>query len=174
MAGGVKPIFTDPEALREKINDYFDGLPKRDENGEEIWVRPPTLAGLAGHLGVTRRTLTNYISDYESGAGKRGKGKAAECGQLLTQAKSQIETFLEEELVTRSKTTGIQFALMNGYGWGQKQTVDVQGSMQTEVKAEVSTPVSRLSDEELLNRLTVLQARASEIMQREGLSGADG
>lgn len=164
MAGGVKPIFTDPEALEVKINEYF-------EKNQFC----PTLSGLALHLDVTRQTLSNYIGASESGAGKRGKGKAAECGRLLQMAKARIESFLEGELVVRTKSThGIEFALMNGYGWGQKQTVDVQGSMQTEVKAEVSTPISRMSDEELLEQMRVIGARLAEIMKREGLQHDDG
>lgn len=175
---GVNPIFTDPEALREQIDGYFDSLPKRKEEDEdqlEYWIRPPTLSGLAQHLNVTRRTLTNYISDYESGEGKRGKGKAAQCGELLIRAKGRIETYLEEELVTRPKTQGVQFALQNGYGWGAKNTVEVKGDMKTAISGEVSTPstpISDLSDEELLEQMKIVRARLDAIMEREGI--ADG
>ena len=159
----MKTVFDNPEELKEKILAYFDGL-RKDPDGDLI--QPPTLSGLALHLGVTRRTLGNYIADAEREVDKGGKRRSQQCAHLIMLAKAQMEAYLEEQLLMRSKTHGVEFALQNGYGWGQKQTVDVKSDVRAEVKTE-STPVTRLSDEELMEQIRILSARVAEIMKRE-------
>lgn len=166
----MKVRFDNPEELAEKINRYFETLRSKDP------PLPPTMSGLALFLGVTRKTLTRYIGDVESEAGaqKRKKGRAAECGELLMMAKAQIETYLEEKLVN-GYSKGIEFTLMNGYGWGGKSTVDVQGDVEVKHGGEVKTSVTSLSDEELIEQIRILGARQTEILKREGIAdGADG
>ena len=167
----MKTVFDNPEELKEKILAYFDGL-RKDPDGDLI--QPPTLSGLALHLGVTRRTLSNYIADAEREDGQKpNKKRSAQCAHLIMLAKAQMEAYLEEQLLLRSKTHGVEFALQNGYGWGQKQTVDVKSDVKAEVKTE-ATPVSKLSDEELIEQLKIMNARVDAIMEREGLTdGAD-
>ena len=166
----MKTVFNNPEELKEKILAYFDGL-RKDPDGDLI--QPPTLSGLALHLGVTRRTLANYIADAEREDGQKpNKKRSAQCAHLIMLAKAQMEQYLEEQLLMRSKTHGVEFALQNGYGWGQKQTVDVKSDVKAEVKTEV-TPVSKLSDEELMDQMRILSARLADIMRREGVEDAD-
>ncbi len=167
----MKTVFDNPEELEAKIEAYFDGLGK-DDNG---WYRiPPTLIGLAYHLDCSNRTLSRYIAAAEcKDDPKKTKKRSQQCAYLLMRAKMRIERYLAEQLLLRSKTHGVEFALQNGYGWGQKQTVDVKSDVKAEVKTE-STPVTRLSDEELMEQIRILSARVAEIMKREGLQNDDG
>ena len=162
MPRGGKPMFDNPRLLSRKIDEYFTAC------------AAPTLSGLAMHLVVNRKTLTRYIADYETGQGNRGKGKAAKCGYLLSMAKARIEAWLEEQLLTRSKTHGIEMILKNCYGWGNTGTgvVKVEGEVthKTSIDEEKETPLSQISDEELLEQLKIVNARVAEIMEREVLS----
>ena len=132
------------------------------------------MSGLALFLGTTRRTLLEYINEIEKPGAKTG-GKNRECAELIVMAKAQIECWMEERLVT-NYSRGLEFVLQNGYyGWGEKKTTAVQGTVEVEHKGEVGTPVSRMSDEELIEQLKILGARQAEIMKREGIGdGADG
>lgn len=150
----AKAKFKDVEELRQLIDRYFDGLHE---------LQPPTMSGLAYALGVSRRTLTNYINECGS-----GKGKKAQCGELLARAKDRIEVWLEEQLVTRGKTKGIEFALKNNYDWSDKMNVNVDGKTEHSGEVDVKLTAAKLTDEELLNRIELLTARANEIRRREG------
>ena len=150
----AKAKFEDVEELRQLIDRYFDGLHE---------LQPPTMSGLAYALGVSRRTLTNYINECGS-----GKGKKAQCGELLARAKDRIEVWLEEQLVTRGKTKGIEFALKNNYDWSNKMNVNVDGKTEHSGEVDVKLTAAKLTDEELLNRIELLTARANEIRRREG------
>ena len=146
--------FDNPEDLQEKITRYFEVTARAE--------RPPTLSGLALFLGTTRWTLLDYIESFKGG----GNSVRAQCGEMLVLAKAQIEAWLEEELVTRAKPGGIQFALANGYaGWG-KQQVKVEAEVKQEAKGETKT--IQLTDAELLEQIKILQQRAAEIRAREG------
>ena len=154
-----KLVFDNPEELEEKITRYFETTAAAE--------KPPTLSGLALFLGVARRTLLNYIDS----ANTEGTSKKAQCGELLVMAKAQIECYLEERLIT-DYSRGLEFVLKNGYhGWGDKITV----SGEVDVKHEGEVGVIKMSDEELMKRINILQAKANEIMKKEGVaSGTDG
>jgi hypothetical protein len=154
----AKARFSDPEVLERQIEDYFEGIKAAHV--------PPTLSGLAFVLGVTRKTLSNYIRECEDEEG--GKSKKAECGRLLMMAKARIECWLEEQLVTRGKTKGIEFALKNNYDWSDKMNVNVDGKTEHSGEVDVKLTAAKLTDEELLNRIELLTARANEIRRREG------
>ena len=153
--------FEDPDELERKITEYFT-VTKNTE-------RPPTMSGLALFLGTARRTLLNYIDS----ANTEGTSKKARCGELLVMAKAQIECYLEERLIT-DYSRGLEFVLKNGYqGWGEKVTV--AGEVEVKHEGEVEVGLVKMTDEELMNRLNVLRAKAEEIMKKEGLAdGADG
>ena len=157
-----KLAFDDPEKLQGKITEYFEEIGKAK--------KPPTLSGLALFLGATRRTLLNYINEAERDTGN-GRGKKVECGELLVMAKAQIECYLEEKLID-NYSRGLEFVLKNGYhGWGDKITV----AGEVDVKHEGEVGVIKMTDEELMNRISVLRAKAEEIMKKEGAqSSADG
>lgn len=153
--------FDDPEELERKITEYFETAARAD--------KPPTMSGLALFLGTARRTLLNYIDS----ANTEGSSKKAQCGELLVMAKAQIECYLEERLIT-DYSRGLEFVLKNGYqGWGDKVTV--AGEVEVKHEGEVELGLGKMTDEELMNRLNVLRAKADEIMKKEGLAdGADG
>ena len=156
--------FDDPEKLEKKIEDYFEKIKIPDENGDE---RPPTMSGLALSLGTTRKTLLDYINAANE---SDKKGKQAECGELLILAKARIECYLEERLIT-NPSRSLEFVLKNGYhGWGDKVTVGGE----VEVKHQGDAGAVKMTDEELMNRISVLQAKALEFMKREGVADADG
>lgn len=151
--------FSDPTELQKKIDEYFEKIDEPDEEGDK---RPPTLSGLALHLGTTRVTLSEYINAAQN---DDGNGKKAKCGELLVMAKARIECYLEERLLT-GYSKGLEFVLQNGYhGWGSKQQVTVSGGMDVKHEGEVKT---KLTDEELLNQIAILTAKAEEIKKREG------
>lgn len=150
-----KAIFDNPEELQEKIDRYFETIGAAE--------KPPTMSGLALFLGTTRQTLLNYINSAKT-EGKSGK---ARCGEMLILAKAQIECYLEERLIT-DYSRGLEFVLKNGYyGWGDKITV----AGEVDVKHEGEVGVVKLTDEELLSRINILQAKANEIMKKEGTAG---
>ena len=153
--------FDKPAELQEKIDRYFETIGRAE--------KPPTLSGLALFLGTTRQTLYDYI---EKAGSEEGRGKQAQCGEILMMAKAQIECYLEEKLLT-NYSKGVEFALTNGYaGWG-RVPIKVEGKVEQEHKGEMK--VAQLSDEELMERLKVLQERANEIRAKEGAAdGADG
>ena len=153
---GGKFLFADAEKLQKQVDEYFTTL------GE----RPPTLSGLAQFLNMSRWTLNNYLDDFESGTGRRSKGEQADCGRVLVKAKGRIETYLEEKLI-KDYSRGVEFTLSNGYkGWGNKTAIEAKVDAKSEVKAEVEE--RKLSDEELMDRINLLAAKAEEIRKREG------
>lgn len=152
--------FDNPDELRKKVDGYFEEIARLK--------KPPTLSGLALFLSTTRQTLYEYIESARAD----GKSKQAQCGEILLMAKAQIECYLEERLIT-DYSKGVEFTLSNGYaGWG-KVALKVEGKVEQEHKGEMK--VAQLSDEELMERLKVLQEKAREIRAKEGAGdGADG
>ncbi len=114
---GVR-VWTDPAELEKLIEDYFDSLVKvrkfrgKGEDGkpiewEEEYTKPPTMAGLAHHLGVIRQTLINY------------QGRE-EFIPVLARAKNRVAMFAEEALYHRESSTGAQFALRVNHKYGEE------------------------------------------------------
>ena len=155
-----KLVFDKPDELQKKIDRYFETIAAAE--------KPPTLSGLALFLGTTRDLLNDYISTARK---DNAKGKKAECGELLVMAKAQIECYLEEKLID-NYSKGLEFVLKNGYhGWGDKITV----AGEVDVKHEGTVTEIKMTDEELMNRISVLQEKVKEIRKKEGVeSGADG
>ena len=149
--------FDNPEELEKKISEYFAVTAAAG--------KPPTMSGLALFLGTARSTLLNYINSADN----EGTSKKALCSDLLLMAKAQIECYLEERLIT-DYSRGLEFVLKNGYhGWGDKVTVGGE----VEVKHQGDAGAIKMTDEELMNRIAVLQAKALEFMRREGIADAD-
>lgn len=78
--------------------------------------QPPTLAGLGLELGLTREQVSRYMASDEY-------------GELIVDARQQIEAQREALLLTRNHTQGVQFALNAAHGWATK----------SEAKTEVTT-----------------------------------
>jgi hypothetical protein len=109
VAGGRPKLFKSDEELQAAVNEYFEGLKTPDGDPE-----PPTMAGLADHLGMTRQTLVNYGKDDEFFYTVRG-------------ARAKVETFLERRLYEASPTGAI-FNLKNNFGWKDQQDHRVGGA----------------------------------------------
>ena len=92
-------IFKTPEALREAIDAYFDNELR------------PTLAGLAVHIGVDRKTLYNY-------------DKRDEFFHIIKSARDKVEAIYESRLIYEQSPTGVIFALKN-MNWRDKTETDV-------------------------------------------------
>ena len=117
--------FTDPDALQEAIDDYFESLSVWKEeivtkpDGETLTrpylaeVIPPTLADLAHHLGVVRQTLWNYQ--------RRGIEEDDPIGPVIARALNRIAGWNERALYSREGTRGAMFALEVNYGYGREE-----------------------------------------------------
>ena len=131
MAAGRPKKYT-KKGLREAIERYFRSIsrtiPARDDTGgiirndddEEIkvvqFVVPPSVTGMCLYLGIDRSTWQNYAD----------AALHPELAGICQGARTRIEAYLEQELLTREKgVQGIIFNLQNNYGWKQKQEVEL-------------------------------------------------
>ena len=126
----AKRKYTTANALCEKINEYFDAISTEEEveriefrgtdedghkiyepvpvfkrNGERmmrtVWYTPPTVGGMCQHLGITRKTLSEYA--------RRGGAYAV----AVEHARSRVVTYLEEKISDPDikNVKGVQLAL---------------------------------------------------------------
>ena len=131
MAAGRPKKYT-KKGLREAIERYFRSIsrtiPARDDTGgiirndddEEIkgvqFVVPPSVTGMCLYLDIDRSTWQNYAD----------AALHPELAGICQGARTRIEAYLEQELLTREKgVQGIIFNLQNNYGWKQKQEVEL-------------------------------------------------
>ena len=91
MPGGRPPLYSSPEELEKMVDDYF-------EKTEKV-----TLAGLAVHLGMGRRTLYEY-------------DKKDKYLHIIKKARERVEAWYEELALFGERPTGVIFALKN-MGW---------------------------------------------------------
>lgn len=120
------------KGLREAIERYFRSISRtiparddtggiiRNDDGEEIkvvqFVVPPSVTGMCLYLGIDRSTWQNYAD----------AALHPELAGICQGARTRIEAYLEQELLTREKgVQGIIFNLQNNYGWKQKQEVEL-------------------------------------------------
>ena len=89
-----------------------------DKFGYPIFIgqRPPTVTGLALALGFkSRQSLLNY-------AGKK------EFRDVITEAKSRIEMYVEERLFDKDGANGAKFSLQNNFkGWDADKKAEEDG-----------------------------------------------
>ena len=105
--------FNTVEELEIAVDDYF----KSDDahivsfvDGSEVKMFAPTMSGLALHLDVDRKTITNYSNkeDYFP---------------TIRKARSKIEAHIEKRLYGNN-VTGCIFNLKNNFGWKDKSEID--------------------------------------------------
>jgi hypothetical protein len=145
--------WSDPDLLEAKVESYFSSISiqriaKDDSTNEERtyteWLEPPTLSGLAVHLGTNRVTLLNYSEDRRIHKGLTPE-QSRKIVAALSRARSICERYTEGALFDRNKASGAQFALKNNYhGWHDKQEI-----VQTTTQINVNVDLTRLSNEEL-------------------------
>ena len=111
--------FTDPEALEERINEYFQSrvrkrkiYPRDGDPYEEEYQVPPTMAGLALALDTTRQTLLAY--------GRGDEPRDPAFVPIIARAKMRIAEFAEEALYVREASNGAKFALEVNHGYGRE------------------------------------------------------
>lgn len=111
--GGRPLAFDTVEALQLKVDSYFaEGGPAYMQMGEHL-IYAPTMSGLALHLGVDRRTITNY-SERE------------EYFPTVKKARARVEEALEQRLYGQS-VAGVIFNLKNNFDWQDKQGLEHSG-----------------------------------------------
>ena len=109
-AGGRPLAFKTVEELEEAVESYF--APGGDawmEGAEGAQIFAPTMSGLALHLGVDRRTITNYANKDEY-------------FPTIKKARARIESALERRLYGNN-VTGIIFNLKNNFDWCDKNEI---------------------------------------------------
>lgn len=158
LAAIKQPKFKSVEALQALVDDYFkecEGHMLMDPATNFpvvhpktclpiiVDVRPPTMSGLALHLGFSSREgLLRY-------AGKK------EFLDVIVRAKSRIEQCFEERLFDKEGANGAKFALQNNFkGWQESAKVAAQEAANsavrivcdfprpTQVKTEATVPVA--------------------------------
>lgn len=123
MAERGKLALTDPEEVEAQIEAYFLSrmrkryVPTGKVDGQliyeaEEYMAPPTMAGLALALGVTRTTILYY----SKGEGKRDERLIP----IIARAKGRIAEWWEEALANREASNGAKFALEVNHGYGRE------------------------------------------------------
>lgn len=127
---GPAPKYTSKEEIIGLIDNYFEsckgepfidevtGKQMVDKFGYPIFIgqRPPTVTGLALALGFkSRQSLLNY-------AGKK------EFRDVIIEAKSRIEMYVEERLFDKDGANGAKFSLQNNFkGWDADKKAEEDG-----------------------------------------------
>ena len=127
---GPAPKYTSKEEIIGLIDNYFEsckgepfidevtGKQMVDKFGYPIFIgqRPPTVTGLALALGFkSRQSLLNY-------AGKQA------FRDVITEAKSRIEMYVEERLFDKDGANGAKFSLQNNFkGWDADKKAEEDG-----------------------------------------------
>lgn len=134
-------LFTDPNELKVKIQNYFDNcdphltekmmVTGQTESGGDLVERrivltkqrPYTITGLARALGVNRRTLINYKNPnhYDESIDPKVR---QEIIRAIEHAYTRVEEYNEEALHRSGVANGIKFNLSNNFDWVDKKVVD--------------------------------------------------
>lgn len=130
--GGRPALYSSPDALDEKINEYFTtGMRRKtfySKAGEAYEIPIPTFTDLCIFLGFCDR---QSFYDYE---------KRPEFSCSMKKARTLVEREYEE-MLHGNNATGAIFALKN-FGWRDKQEIDhtTNGKDITGIKLEFVEP----------------------------------
>lgn len=102
--------YKNAEEMKVLIEQYFSSC-------NEV-RRPYTISGLARHLGLTRKTLLEYQKKY-----------GGDYADVIEDAKTRIEEFVEACLFKPGIATGTIFNLKNNFGWNDKQEIEHSGDI---------------------------------------------
>lgn len=149
----------DADSLRKAVEKYFKTITrkvtvkekvdtgKRDSSGHVIWelrpvvnqlgkeleiteyLVPPSVAGLCEFLGIHRSTWADYCD----------ADKYPEFSDTTSHARGRMQGWREEQLVTRKDVKGIVFDLQNNYGYRERQSVEVSGSVEDFLKSQAES-----------------------------------
>ena len=130
---GRPPKYRTPQALQEKIDEYFEScwvdkvVEVTDKDGNVTATnsryqnRPYTIMGLVLALGfISRQSLLDYCNRNE------GKKQFAD---IIKAAKAKVEMNVEEYLLTGKSAAGPIFWLKNHGGYSDKQEVEHKGGI---------------------------------------------
>lgn len=119
MPVGRPPKWNSVEELQNQIEAYFLSLQDPDKPG--VYLRPPTITGLALALGTTRQTLLEYEGEVE---GRDNKDKRF--ADAIKEAKVKCEQWVEENaMLGKANATFSIFNLKNNYGWKDKTETEL-------------------------------------------------
>ncbi len=139
---GQPPKYSDPVELEEKIKQYFDSITvvdtfkvkvkgfdpdrgkpytymeeKLNKQGEpievEMYVKPPTVEGMAHYLGIHRDTLHHMETQ-----------RCQEFSDIIRRAKQRIKMYLMENCSKKDKPMGDIFVLECGFGMKRQKDED--------------------------------------------------
>lgn len=131
-----KPHKLTRKELADKIVQYFRGCFDEVVNAEtgqteRIWKKPPTKSGLCLALGISQKTLSNYLKDErtdrkpfnDSGDEHTNRIVSTQDFDLLHTAVSLTENFYESKLYENRNCAGIIFWLnnINNPAWSNQQ-----------------------------------------------------
>ena len=135
-----KPHKLTRKELADKIVQYFRGCFDEVVNAEtgqteRIWKKPPTKSGLCLALGISQKTLSNYLKDErtdrkpfnDSGDEHTNRIVSTQDFDLLHTAVSLTENFYESKLYENRNCAGIIFWLnnINNPAWSNQQAFSV-------------------------------------------------
>lgn len=109
-------VMTEPKPTGyrdDKGHMIYEDVPVENALGEEMkviqYLIPPTVGGLAAHLGIHRDTWNAYSNDEAY-------------SDTTTYARGRMHAYLEQEMLTRpgKDLKGILFNLENNYGYSEK------------------------------------------------------
>lgn len=130
---GRPPLYTSAEELEPIVEEYFDHCDnriqhvyskKRDEVVEIINPEPYTMAGLAYHIGMDRRTLLDY-------------GKKEEFYPTIKKARDRVHMDVERRLMDGAGAGAI-FSLKNNFDWKDVSSRELTGKDGGAVEANTS------------------------------------
>lgn len=124
VGGGGVRMYETPEALENKINEYFDYCfvtewSEKYQRNFKRELQTPTYAGLARYLGFTsRQSFINY---------ENSENPLFE--EVIARARLRLEEYLETKLINvKGNPAGIVFAMKNNAGWREENRLEVTGS----------------------------------------------
>jgi len=115
---GRPRIFSAPEELQEKINEYFQFCDDKKESftdskgNVKIIQKPYTMSGLCVYLKINKDTLWEY-------------GKKPGFSEVVKEAKSRVENYCEENTMSGKLNPIFSiFSLKNNFGWTDRIEVN--------------------------------------------------
>ena len=104
LGRGAPDTIETVEELQAVIDDYFSNGAYVNIKDERVFM--PTMAGLALHCDVDRKTIINYE-------------RKDEFFHAIKKARLMVEVHLEQRLYGNN-VTGVIFNLKNNFGWADK------------------------------------------------------
>ena len=103
-----RPLKYTPSQAQKLIDRYFEHCDDAE--------KPHTITGIALALDTSRKVLCQWAERED------------ELAAVVTRAKTRVEHFLEELLLTARNPAGAIFALKN-HGWSDRQELEVSGTL---------------------------------------------